>query len=48
MKKLINDVAEVVPEMLDGLAARNPGLSLLQGSMIIVRADAEAAATRDD
>src|SRR5258708_7191764 len=50
MKKLINDVAEVVPDMLDGLAALNPGLSLLQGSTIIVRADAdaEAAAARGD
>jgi dihydroxyacetone kinase len=44
MKKLINDVSAVVPDMLDGLAAFNPGLSLLQGSTIIVRADAEAAA----
>src|SRR5260370_20022229 len=46
MKKLINDVAEVVPDMLDALAALNPGLSLLQDSTIIVRADAEAAAAR--
>jgi dihydroxyacetone kinase len=48
MKKLINDVAEVVPDMLDGLAALNPGLSLLQGSTIIMRADAEAAAARGE
>jgi len=48
MKKLINDVAKVVPDMLDELAALNPGLSLLQGSTIIVRADAEAAAARDE
>jgi dihydroxyacetone kinase len=48
MKKLINDVSTVVPEMLDGLAAFNPGLSLLQGSTIIVRADAEAAAARGE
>jgi triose/dihydroxyacetone kinase / FAD-AMP lyase (cyclizing) len=48
MKKLINDVSEVVPDMLDGLAALNPGLSLLQGSTIIVRADAEAAAARGE
>ena len=46
MKKLINDVSTVVPEMLDGLAAFNPGLSLLQGSTIIVRADAEAEIRR--
>ena len=32
MKKLINDVSTVVPDMLDGLAALNPGLSLLQGT----------------
>src|ERR1700694_5069374 len=56
MKKLINDVAEVVPDMLDGLgpamrdglAALNPGWSLLQSSTIIVRADAEAAAARGE
>ena len=48
MKKLINDVSGVVPDMLDGLAALNPGLSLLQGSTIIVRADAEAAAARGE
>jgi dihydroxyacetone kinase len=48
MKKLINDVSTVVPDMLDGLAALNPGLSLLQGTTIIVRADAEAAAARNE
>ena len=48
MKKLINDVSAVVPEMLDGLAALNPNLSLLQGGTIIVRADAEAAARRGE
>jgi triose/dihydroxyacetone kinase / FAD-AMP lyase (cyclizing) len=48
MKKLINDVSTVVPDMLDGLAALNPGLSLLQGTTIIVRADAEAAAARGE
>jgi len=48
MKKLINDVSGVVPDMLDGIAALNPGLSLLQGSTIIVRADAEAAAARGE
>jgi triose/dihydroxyacetone kinase / FAD-AMP lyase (cyclizing) len=48
MKKLINDVSAVVPEMLDGLAALNPGLSLLQGGTIVVRADAEAAARRGE
>jgi dihydroxyacetone kinase len=48
MKKLINDVSAVVPDMLNGLAAFNPGLSLLLGSTIIVRADAETAAARGE
>ena len=48
MKKLINDVSAVVPDMLDGLAALNPHLSLLQGGTIVVRADAEAVAARGE
>jgi dihydroxyacetone kinase len=48
MKKLINDISNVVPDMLDGLAAFNPGLTLLQDSTIIVRADAQAAAARGE
>ncbi|MFB9123201.1 dihydroxyacetone kinase subunit DhaK [Paraburkholderia dipogonis] len=48
MKKLINEVSSVVPDMLDGLAALNPNLSLLQGGTIVVRADAEAAAARGE
>ncbi|MFM0513670.1 dihydroxyacetone kinase subunit DhaK [Paraburkholderia sp. RL17-373-BIF-A] len=48
MKKLINEVSAVVPDMLDGLAALNPKLCLLQGSTIVVRADAEAAAARGE
>ncbi|WP_144153102.1 dihydroxyacetone kinase subunit DhaL [Paraburkholderia sp. BCC1885] len=48
MKKLINDVSSIVPEMLDGLAALNPGLALLQGGTIVVRADSEAAAQRGE
>ncbi|NML34571.1 dihydroxyacetone kinase subunit DhaK [Paraburkholderia antibiotica] len=48
MKKLINDVSTVVSDMLDGLVALNPQLSLLQGGTIIVRADAEAAAARGE
>ncbi|HEY1998948.1 dihydroxyacetone kinase subunit DhaL [Paraburkholderia sp.] len=48
MKKLINDVSSVVPEMLQGFAALNPGLSLLQGGTIIVRTDARAAAGRGE
>ncbi|WP_233807292.1 dihydroxyacetone kinase subunit DhaK [Paraburkholderia sp. HP33-1] len=48
MKKLINDVSTVVPDMLDGLVALNPQLSLLQGGTIVVRADAEAVAARGE
>lgn len=48
MKKLINDVHAVVPDMLDGLAALNPNLSLLEGGTIVVRADAEAVAARGE
>ena len=40
MKKLINDVTAVVPEMLAGLALLNPGLVLLGDGRIAVRADA--------
>jgi dihydroxyacetone kinase len=48
MKKLINDVSAVVPDMLDGLVALNPQLSLLQGGSIVVRTDAEAIAARGE
>ncbi|MEX3856501.1 dihydroxyacetone kinase subunit DhaL [Paraburkholderia sp. BR10923] len=48
MKKLINDVSTVVPDMLDGLIALNPQLSLLQGGTIVLRADAEAVAARGE
>ena len=48
MKKLINDVSTVVPDMLDGLVVLNPQLSLLQGGTIVVRADAEAVAARGE
>ncbi|MCC8397066.1 dihydroxyacetone kinase subunit DhaK [Paraburkholderia sp. MMS20-SJTR3] len=48
MKKLINDVSTVVPDMLKGLVALNPQLSLLQGGSIVVRADAEAVAARGE
>ena len=40
MKKLINDPADVVPEMLDGLVALHPGLALLDAENVVVRADA--------
>jgi dihydroxyacetone kinase len=48
MKKLINEVSTVVPEMLGGLAALNPGLTVLAGSMIVLRADAQAVAQRGE
>jgi triose/dihydroxyacetone kinase / FAD-AMP lyase (cyclizing) len=48
MKKLINEIAAIVPDMLDGLVALNPNLSLLQGGAIVVRADAEAVAARGE
>ncbi|MDE1184261.1 dihydroxyacetone kinase family protein [Paraburkholderia sp.] len=46
MKKLINAVSDVVPEQLEGLVALNPGLTLLSGSTIVIRADAHDAAQR--
>ena len=39
MKKLINEPGAVVPEMLEGLAALNPGIILLEGETVAVRAD---------
>ena len=45
MKKLINDPARVVPEMLEGLVALSPGLALIEAHQVVVRAD--AAAVRD-
>lgn len=44
MKKLLNAVSTFVPEMLGGLVALNPGLSLLGNSAIVVRSDARAVA----
>ena len=38
MKKLINDPAAVVPDMLEGLVAISPGLQLLDGENVVVRA----------
>ena len=48
MKKLINDVSVVVTEMLGGLVALHPDLTLLQGGSIVVRADAAEAAARGE
>ena len=40
-KKLINDPAGVVDEALAGLVAACPGLKLLEGHRVIIRADVE-------
>lgn len=39
MKKLINEVGDVVPEMLEGLVAGDPGLVLVEGQTVVVRRD---------
>ncbi len=38
MKKLINEPGAVVPEMLEGLVAISPGLMLLEGETVVMRA----------
>ena len=48
MKKLINDVSDVVGEMLSGLVALNPGLALLRSGSIVIRSDAKSAAARGE
>lgn len=42
MKKLINDPADVLDDMLEGLVLASEGLALLSGERVVVRADAEA------
>ncbi|MCW1932338.1 dihydroxyacetone kinase family protein [Pararhodobacter zhoushanensis] len=42
MKKLINDVKDVVPQALAGLVATSNGLRLIEGTTIVVRADLDA------
>ena len=39
MKKLINKPANVVREMLEGIVALDPGLALLDGDNVVIRAD---------
>jgi ATP-dependent dihydroxyacetone kinase len=39
LKKLINDPRDVLREMLDGLVAVDPGLSLIGGNNVVLRAD---------
>ncbi|PJE32924.1 Dihydroxyacetone kinase [Pseudooceanicola marinus] len=42
MKKLINEVASVVPDALSGYVRSQPGLRLIEGRTIVLRADLEA------
>ncbi|MFP5078361.1 dihydroxyacetone kinase family protein [Rhizobium sp. YIM 134829] len=46
MKKLINDPAHVVREMLEGVVALNPGAVLLANEMVVVRAGLPDVAER--
>lgn len=39
MKKLLNEVGDVVPEMLQGLVAGAPGLVMLAGETVVLRRD---------
>ncbi len=48
MKKLINDVGTVVPDALRGFASLNPGVALLAGHDIVLRADSDAVAARGE
>lgn len=48
MKKLINTVHAVVPDMLQGLALSQPGIQLLQGQNIALRADVDALKGRHE
>jgi dihydroxyacetone kinase len=46
MKKLINDVGAVVPQMLEGLARTNPSIAVLDGQTIVARRDHRELAER--
>jgi dihydroxyacetone kinase len=46
MKKLLNDPRHVVREMLEGLCDLHPGLALLEGEDVVVRAGLPATANR--
>jgi dihydroxyacetone kinase len=48
MKKLINDVDAVVSDMLAGLARAHPGIALIDGHQIAVRADLDALKARGE
>ena len=44
MKKLLNDVSQTVPDMLEGLVASSQGLRLCDGTTTVVRDDTDALA----
>ena len=46
MKKLLNDPRHVVREMLEGLCDLHPGLALLAGEDVVVRAGLPSPADR--
>ncbi|HLH04589.1 MAG TPA: dihydroxyacetone kinase subunit DhaL [Bryobacteraceae bacterium] len=46
MRKLINDPARIIDEMVDGLIALNPNLARLAEHYVVVRADADAVRDR--
>lgn len=48
MKKLINTIDNVVPDLLHGLALGHPGIRLLPGHTIAVRADLDAMKARQE
>lgn len=48
MKKLINTVRTVVPDMLQGLALSQPAIQLLAGQNIALRADSQALKARHE
>lgn len=46
MKKLLNDVSQTVPDMLEGLVASSQGLRLCDGTTTVVRDDTEMLTAR--
>ncbi|RVV97536.1 dihydroxyacetone kinase subunit DhaK [Mesobaculum littorinae] len=48
MKKLIDDIAEVVPDALAGLVAAHDGLALIEGTTTVVRADLDTLRGRGE
>ncbi len=48
MKKLINDIPQVVPQLLEGLALSTPDIVLVAGQTIALRADVAALQARGE